>query len=131
MTFGPLSFRDFSVQGVADPQQSLTQLESKGQGAEPVWSSHLSADSALSDGSTGSLEQHPDAGQQLTCDAAVCSCCGTSCFLSALSVPDTDSLSQGSSAGSLEDDRNSLKNHFETLASGLDEGSGPPRHRDL
>lgn len=70
MTFGPLSFRDFSVQGVADAQQSLTQLESKGQGTEPAWSSHLSADYALSNGSAGSLEQQPDAGQQLTCDAA-------------------------------------------------------------
>lgn len=58
MTFGLLSVRDFSVQGVADPQ-----LENKGQGAEPAWSSQLSPDSALSDGSTGSVEQQPDAGQ--------------------------------------------------------------------
>lgn len=39
---------------------------------------------------------------------------------------DTDSLSQGSSVGSLgledDDDRNSLKNHFDTLASSQSEG---------
>lgn len=64
MTFGLLSsVRDFSVEGVADPPQSLAQLEGKGEGAEPAWSSQLSPDSALSDGSTGSLEQQPDAGQ--------------------------------------------------------------------
>lgn len=41
-------------------------------------------------------------------------------------LSDTDSLSQGSSVGSLgledDDDRNSLKNHFDTLASSLSEG---------
>lgn len=59
VTFGLLSsVRDFSVEGVADAQ-----LESKGEGAEPAWSSRLSPDSALSDGSTGSLEQQPDAGR--------------------------------------------------------------------
>ncbi|XP_041659122.1 WD repeat-containing protein 62 isoform X2 [Cheilinus undulatus] len=91
--------RDFDVEGVVDPQQSLTQLEVTGTGAEPVWSSHLSPDSACSEGSTGSLEPQHDA--------------------------DTDSLSQGSSAGSLlledDEDRNSLKNHFETLASSLND----------
>lgn len=45
---------------------------------------------------------------------------------------DTDSLSQGSSVGSLcledDEDRNSLKNHFDTLASGLSDGTkhSPP-----
>lgn len=51
---------------------------------------------------------------------------------SALSVSDTDSLSQGSSVGSLgledDEDRNSLKNHFETLASGLSEGKHQHLH---
>lgn len=43
------------------------------------------------------------------------------------SVSDTDSLSQGSSVGSLcledDEDRNSLKSHFDTLASGLSDGT--------
>ncbi|KAF1393444.1 hypothetical protein PFLUV_G00015760 [Perca fluviatilis] len=82
--------REFDVEGVADPR-----LEVKGQRAEPVWSSQLSPDSACFEGSAGSLEQPHDAA-------------------------DTDSLSQGSSVGSLgleddDDDANSLKNHFETL----------------
>ncbi|XP_073344459.1 WD repeat-containing protein 62 isoform X2 [Pagrus major] len=89
--------REFDVEGVTDTQRSLTQLEVKGQRAEPVWSTQLSPDSACSEGSAGSLEQQHDA--------------------------DTDSLSQGSSVGSLcledDEDRNSLKNHFDTLASGL------------
>ncbi|KAI3353860.1 hypothetical protein L3Q82_004861 [Scortum barcoo] len=89
--------REFDVEGVNDPRRSLTQLEVKGQGAEPVWSTQLSPDSACSEGSAGSLEQQHDA--------------------------DTDSLSQGSSVGSLcledDDDRNSLKNHFETLNDGI------------
>ncbi|KAM9358601.1 WD repeat-containing protein 62 [Symphorus nematophorus] len=59
----------------------------------------LSPDSACSEGSAGSVEQQHDA--------------------------DTDSLSQGSSVGSLcledDEDRNSLKNHFETLASSLND----------
>ncbi|XP_056297142.1 WD repeat-containing protein 62-like [Pseudoliparis swirei] len=70
--------------------------EVKGQGAEPLWSAQLSPDSACFDGSVGSLEQQ---------DA------------------DTDSLSQGSSVGSLvledEEDRSSLKDHFDTLGSSL------------
>lgn len=83
LTFGLLSScRDFSVEGVANPQ-----LENRGQGAGPAWSSQLSPDSALSDGSTGSLEQQPDAGQStvlLTCAVTVIwdflfSLC-TSCF---------------------------------------------------
>ncbi|XP_074536120.1 WD repeat-containing protein 62 isoform X2 [Halichoeres trimaculatus] len=86
--------RDFDVEGMTDPQRSLTQLEGK---KEPVWSTQLSPDSACSEGSGGSLEQQQDA--------------------------DTDSLSQGSSVGSLvledDEDRNSLKNHFDTLASSL------------
>ncbi|CAJ1066351.1 WD repeat-containing protein 62 isoform X3 [Xyrichtys novacula] len=89
--------RDFNVEGMANPQHSLTQLEVKGQGTEPVWSTQLSPDSACSEGSAGSLEQLQDA--------------------------DTDSLSQGSSVGSLvledDEDRNLLKNHFDTLASSL------------
>ncbi|XP_070685010.1 WD repeat-containing protein 62 isoform X2 [Pempheris klunzingeri] len=89
--------RDFDVEGVSDPRRALTQLEVKGQRAEPVWSTQLSPDSACSEGSAGSLEQQHDA--------------------------DTDSLSQGSSVGSLgledDDDSNSLKNHFDTLASSL------------
>ncbi|XP_035531636.1 WD repeat-containing protein 62-like [Morone saxatilis] len=59
----------------------------------------MSPDSACSEGSAGSLEQQHD--------------------------PDTDSLSQGSSVGSLcledDEDRNSLKNHFDTLASSLND----------
>ncbi|XP_063349833.1 WD repeat-containing protein 62 isoform X2 [Pelmatolapia mariae] len=90
---------EFEVEGVSVPQQSLSQLEVRGQGEEPVWRTQLSPDSACSEGSAGSLEQQHD--------------------------PDTDSLSQGSSVGSLgledDEDRNSLKNHFETLASGLSE----------
>ncbi|XP_039899274.1 WD repeat-containing protein 62 isoform X1 [Simochromis diagramma] len=90
---------EFEVEGVPVPQQSLSQLEVRGQGEEPVWRTQLSPDSACSEGSAGSLEQQHD--------------------------PDTDSLSQGSSVGSLgledDEDRNSLKNHFETLASGLSE----------
>lgn len=134
MTFGPLSsFRDFSVEGVADPQ-----LENRGQGAGPAGSSQLSPDSALFEGSPGSLEQQPDAGgsskRVLTSDGADGGWCGTSCLLSALPVSDTDSLSQGSSAGSLcleeDEDRSSLKNHFEALASSLSEGGIPPRQRD-
>ncbi|XP_030262936.1 WD repeat-containing protein 62-like isoform X4 [Sparus aurata] len=89
--------REFDVEGVTDTRRSLTQLEVKGQRAEPVWSTQLSPDSACSEGSAGSLEQQQDA--------------------------DTDSLSQGSSVGSLcledDEDRNSLKSHFDTLASGL------------
>ncbi|XP_035987347.1 WD repeat-containing protein 62 isoform X1 [Fundulus heteroclitus] len=88
------SDRDFRVEGVAAPQQEV-----KGQGVEPAWGTHLSPDSACSEGSTGSLEQQHDT--------------------------DTDSLSQSSSAGSLgpeeDEDRNSLKNHFESLASSLNE----------
>ncbi|XP_069581476.1 WD repeat-containing protein 62 isoform X1 [Brachyistius frenatus] len=94
------SDREFDVEGVTEPQLALTQLEVKGQGAEPVWSTQLSPDSACSDGSAGSLEQQHDA--------------------------DTDSLSQGSSSGSLgledDEDRISLRNHFDTLScSGTDE----------
>ncbi|KAM4589498.1 WD repeat-containing protein 62 isoform 2-T3 [Fundulus diaphanus] len=88
------SDREFRVEGVTDPQQEV-----KGQGVEPAWGTHLSPDSACSEGSTGSLEQQQDT--------------------------DTDSLSQSSSAGSLgpeeDEDRNSLKNHFESLASSLNE----------
>ncbi|AWO99523.1 putative WD repeat-containing protein 62-like [Scophthalmus maximus] len=91
--------REFDVEAVTDPQRCLTQLEVEGQGVEPVWSTQLSPDSACSEGSAGSLEQPHDA--------------------------DTDSLSQGSSAGSLgpddDDDRNSLRNHFDTLASSLND----------
>ncbi|XP_042372181.1 WD repeat-containing protein 62-like isoform X2 [Plectropomus leopardus] len=90
--------REFGVEGVADPRRSLTQLEVRGQRAEPGWSTQPSPDSACSEGSAGSVEQQQDG--------------------------DTDSLSQGSSAGSLgpdddDDDTNSLKNHFDTLASSL------------
>ncbi|XP_068441893.1 WD repeat-containing protein 62 [Clinocottus analis] len=71
--------------------------EVRGQGAEPVWSARLSPDSACYEGSAGSLEQQ---------DA------------------DTDSLSQGSSVSSLlledDEDRNSLKEHFDTLTSSLE-----------
>ncbi|XP_047247681.1 WD repeat-containing protein 62 isoform X3 [Girardinichthys multiradiatus] len=88
------SDRDFRVEGVTDPV-----LEVRGQGAEPMWRTHQSPDSACSEGSMGSLEQQQDT--------------------------DTDSLSQGSSVGSLgpeeDEDRNSLKNHFESLASTLSE----------
>lgn len=113
---------------MAGPQQSLARLENKGHGVEPVWSGQLSPDSACSDGSTGSLEHQPDAGQSSTvlfmCDGTVGS---DSCFISILPVSDTDSLSQGSSAGSLsleeEEDSNSLKNHFDTLASSLNDGT--------
>ncbi|XP_029302566.1 WD repeat-containing protein 62 isoform X2 [Cottoperca gobio] len=84
---------EFDVEGVT--RLSPTQLEVKGQRAEPVWSTQLSPDSACYEGSAG-LEQQ---------DA------------------DTDSLSQGSSVGSLvlddDEDSNSLKNHFDTLASSL------------
>ncbi|XP_062274498.1 WD repeat-containing protein 62 isoform X3 [Scomber scombrus] len=73
------------------------QAEVRGQVTGPVWSSQLSPDSACSEGSAGSVEQQQDA--------------------------DTDSLSQGSSVGSLgledDDDRNSLKNHFDTLCCNL------------
>lgn len=90
-TFGLLSSRDFSVEGVADPQ-----LENRGQGVGPAWNSQLSPDSALSDGSTGSLEQQPDAGQSstvlLTCAVTVASLVWhflfplcTSCFRHGLS----------------------------------------------
>lgn len=52
--------------------------------------------------------------------------------LSVLPVSDTDSLSQGSSAGSLcleEEDSSSLKDHFDTLASSLNDGTEPsPGH---
>ncbi|XP_040902741.1 WD repeat-containing protein 62 isoform X2 [Toxotes jaculatrix] len=93
------SDREFDVEAVTDPRRSLTQLEVRGQGTEPVWSTQLSPDSACSEGSAGSLEQQHDT--------------------------DTDSLSQGSSVGSLgledDEDRNSLKNHFDTLASSLSE----------
>ncbi|XP_054884952.1 WD repeat-containing protein 62 isoform X2 [Poeciliopsis prolifica] len=89
-----LSDRDFKVEAGADPT-----LEVRGQGAEPVWRTHPSPDSACSEGSTGSLEPQHDT--------------------------DTDSLSQCSSVGSLgpedDEDRNSLKNHFESLASSLAE----------
>ncbi|KAM4743032.1 WD repeat-containing protein 62 isoform 2-T2 [Anableps anableps] len=89
-----LSDGDFRVEAGTDPP-----LEVGGQGAEPVWRTHPSPDSACSEGSTGSLEQQQDT--------------------------DTDSLSQSSSVGSLgpeeDEDRNSLKNHFESLASSLTE----------
>ncbi|KAK2846492.1 hypothetical protein Q5P01_009491 [Channa striata] len=93
-TTSTTSDREFDIEGLIDPQ-----LEVRGQEPEPVWSTQLSPDSACSEGSGESLEQQHDA--------------------------DTDSLSQGSSVGSLgledDDDRNSLKNHFETLASSLNE----------
>ncbi|XP_034403699.1 WD repeat-containing protein 62 isoform X3 [Cyclopterus lumpus] len=77
-----------------DPRRCLAQPEVKGQTA---WGSQRSPDSACSEDSAGSVEQQQDA--------------------------DTDSLSQGSSVGSLvledEEDRNSLKDHFDTLASSL------------
>ncbi|XP_026229483.1 WD repeat-containing protein 62 isoform X3 [Anabas testudineus] len=86
--------REFDVESVTDPQ-----LEVRGQGPVPMWSTQLSPDSACSEGSAGSLEPQHD--------------------------PDTDSLSQGSSVGSLgledDEDRNSLKNHFDNLASSLSE----------
>ncbi|XP_043975794.1 WD repeat-containing protein 62 isoform X3 [Gambusia affinis] len=89
-----LSDRDFKVEAGADPAPEV-----RGQGAEPVWRTHPSPDSACSEGSTGSLEPQHDT--------------------------DTDSLSQSSSMGSLgpedDEDRNSLKNHFESLASSLAE----------
>ncbi|XP_024119099.1 WD repeat-containing protein 62 [Oryzias melastigma] len=76
--------RCFSID---DTTQTQSQLEAAGQGAEPVWSTQLSPDSACSEGSAGSLDQHHD--------------------------PDTDSLSQSSSAGSLspeeDEDGNRLK----------------------
>ncbi|KAI4797028.1 hypothetical protein KUCAC02_026602, partial [Chaenocephalus aceratus] len=85
--------REFDVQGVTEEEGAEPVWSRKG--TEPVWSSQLSPDSALSEGSAGSLEQQQDA--------------------------DTDSLSQGSSVGSLilEEDEDSLKIHFDTLASGL------------
>ncbi|KAF3848280.1 hypothetical protein F7725_021308 [Dissostichus mawsoni] len=52
--------REFDVQGVTDPRLEGEGAEPKG--AEPVWSSQLSPDSALSEGSAGSLEQQQDAG---------------------------------------------------------------------
>lgn len=119
---------------VADPRQSLSQLEGKGQGAEPAWSTQLSPDSACSEGSAGSLEPPHDAGETdvESCKSVVmvtvprlCSSNSTPIFLSLRS--DTDSLSQGSSAGSLcledDEDRNSLKSHFDNLASSLCEGA--------
>lgn len=66
------AFREFDVEGVTDPGQSLTQLEDKGQGAEPVWSTQLSPDSACSEGSAGSLEQQPDAGQRTVHNSTCC-----------------------------------------------------------
>ncbi|XP_014896130.1 WD repeat-containing protein 62-like isoform X4 [Poecilia latipinna] len=52
-------------------------------------------------------------------------CCRTCSDPNCSSPSDTDSLSQGSSVGSLgpedDEDRNSLKNHFESLASSLAE----------
>lgn len=117
-----------------DPRQSLSQLEGKGQLVEPVWSTQLSPDSACSEGSAGSLEPPPDAGQtdvgssksmesvvmvMVLCSSLPLSLCS-----------DTDSLSQGSSVGSLcmedDEDRNSLKSHFDNLASSLCEGTGCP-----
>ncbi|XP_068173513.1 WD repeat-containing protein 62-like isoform X2 [Antennarius striatus] len=72
--------------------------EVKGQ-EQPGWGGQLSPDSACSEGSAGSLDPPPDG--------------------------DTDSLSQGSSGGGSsledEDDRDSLKNHFHTLATAPDE----------
>lgn len=56
--------REFDVEGVTDTRRSLTQLEVKGQRAEPVWSTQLSPDSACSEGSAGSLEQQQDAGER-------------------------------------------------------------------
>lgn len=58
------AFREFDVQGATDLRTSLTQIEVQGQGAEPVWSTQLSPDSACSEGSAGSVEQQPDAGQR-------------------------------------------------------------------
>lgn len=123
------------MEGVTDPQRSLSQPEVKGQGKEPVWSTQLSPDSACSEGSGGSLEQQQDAGKQAphtsTCPVCVVSVAfqslsGRSLSLS-FSAADTDSLSQGSSVGSLvledDEDRNSLRNHFDTLASSLSDGN--------
>lgn len=59
-------FSEFEVEGVSVPQQSLSQLEVRGQGEEPVWRTQLSPDSACSEGSAGSLEQQHDPGQSLT-----------------------------------------------------------------
>lgn len=59
-------FSEFEVEGVPVSQQSLSQLEVRGQGEEPVWRTQLSPDSACSEGSAGSLEQQHDPGQSLT-----------------------------------------------------------------
>ncbi|XP_024910783.1 WD repeat-containing protein 62 isoform X2 [Cynoglossus semilaevis] len=91
--------RELSDDVVTNSQHSLVQLEVKGQVVPPVWSSQLSPDSACSEGTAGSMDQQH--------------------------APDTDSLSQGSSVGSLgleeDDDRNPLEIYFETLASSLGE----------
>ncbi|KAF7218383.1 WD repeat-containing protein 62 isoform X2 [Nothobranchius furzeri] len=91
------SDRDFRVEGIT---KRHTQLESSGQEAGLMWKTHLSPDSAWSEGSTGSAEQQ----QHDAADA----------------VSDSDSLSQDSSVDSLgpeeDEDKNSVKNHFETLA---------------
>ncbi|KAE8294828.1 WD repeat-containing protein 62 [Larimichthys crocea] len=81
--------REFDIEGVTDPQK--TQVEVRGQGAGPVWSTQLSPDSACSEGSAGSVEQQHDPVRQL---------CGSLCLED-------------------DEDRNSLKSHFDTLASSL------------
>ncbi|KAM9853106.1 WD repeat-containing protein 62 [Aulostomus maculatus] len=90
------SKREFDVQATNRPPCPGLK-EVGGQEVEPMWHSHLSPDSACSEGSAGSLEPQQDA--------------------------DTDSLSQSSSVGSSgleeDEDRNSLQNHFDTLSHGL------------
>ncbi|MEQ2160963.1 hypothetical protein GOODEAATRI_004821, partial [Goodea atripinnis] len=92
---------DFRVEGVTDPVPEV-----RGQGAELMWRTHQSPDSACSEGSTGSLEQQQDTGKP--------------CYHLHI-----QSRLYGSSVGSLgpeeDEDRNSLKNHFESLASTLSE----------
>ncbi|KAF7652631.1 hypothetical protein LDENG_00094360 [Lucifuga dentata] len=94
---------DFDVEGLTEAQHSAPppQLERqvRGHGGAQGEESELSPDSALSEGSAGSLDQPADA--------------------------DTDSLSQSSSVGSVgmeeEEEGSALRNHFETLADSLAE----------
>ncbi|XP_028276033.1 WD repeat-containing protein 62 isoform X2 [Parambassis ranga] len=88
---------DINSSTSADREFDVEGVTDPSQGAEPAGSAQQSPD--CSDASAGSVEQQQDA--------------------------DTDSLSQASSVGSLvledDDDGNSLKNHFDTLASSLSE----------
>lgn len=115
------------MEGVAGPQGSLRRRDAQGPVAAPAGSGRVSPDSACSDGSAGSLENPPDAGQSCTVglrwDAAAEA---APSFPLRPWVSDADSLSSAGGACPEEDeDADALRAHFDTLASGPSDGTLP------